>query len=274
MLAASICFLVGCSIATGITNYCRSACRFQSYRAEQRVQYQAGAEAFARRVTEELTPAVRTVEDAQLGRFAQPIRVYVCATQESFGKMTGTAAKGVAYRGSIFLSPRLMVHPEEISSYLTHELSHLFIQQHVGWYKALTIPSWFKEGLAVFVSKGGGAGDVTEKEAVASILSGRALEPKDSSDMLAFLFPAYGSRGSLEVHMFNRQASLFISFLKEYDARAFENLLVRVQGGQGFKRSFRQVYHMSASGMWRLFADRCQRALIVRAGFEKRQGHS
>jgi hypothetical protein len=151
------------------------------------------------------------------------------------------------------LSPKLMEHPETISPVLTHELSHLMLLQHMGLYKFMTTPPWFKEGLAVYVSKGGGAEGVTEKEAVKAILSGKGFQPNTAGGILDFFFPKYGNHWNLQEHMFYQQASLFVSFMKAYNKNAFAKLLVAMQSGQSFDTSFRQAYNISTIEMWDFF---------------------
>ncbi len=193
------------------------------------------------------------VERKQFGRFKKSIKIYVCATADSFENMTGRTAKGATVRESVFLSPRLMEHPETVASYLTHELSHLMLVQHMGLYRFMTTPPWFTEGLAVFVSEGGGAGDVAEPEAIKMIVSGKVFEPNDSGGILDFFFRKYGDHWNLNQHLFYRQASLFVSFMNEYNADAFENMLIAMQQGQRFGVSFRQAYNTTTSELWQRF---------------------
>lgn len=73
----------------------------------------------------------------------------------------------------LLLSPVLMDEPHNIQLYLAHELSHLHLCQQLGLLKMRNLPTWFKEGLATFVSNGGGAQTVSENEAIESIANGR-----------------------------------------------------------------------------------------------------
>ncbi len=226
--------LWGCSTVTAVTHYFKSTDHFRSIDIDQRVLYEPGAERFAEIVAKGLPHAVETVQDDQFGHFTKRIKVYVCSTPENFENMTGRTVRAITYSESVFLSPQLMEHPETISPYLTHELSHLIMLQHMGLYKFMTTPPWFNEGLAVYVSGGAGAGDVTEKEAVNAILSGKVFEPNNAGGVLDFFFPKYGNHWNLKPHMFYRQASLFVSFMNEYNKNAFKNMLVAMQRGQRF----------------------------------------
>lgn len=246
-------FLWSCSAANGLAHYCKPTDHFHTLSYDERVFYEDGAEEFAGIVAEALETAVESVERLQYGSFIKNIRLYVSASPESFEALTGRNAKGITYRGSVFLSPRLLEHPEEIDAYITHELSHLFLLQHRGLYKYMTMPQWFTEGLAVFVSEGGGAGTVREKEAAREILSGKAFEPDDAGGFFDFFFPKYGNHWGLEPHMFYKQSSMFVAFLKEHDENAFRSLLLSLQGGESFGKAFQQAYDVSIRDSWCFF---------------------
>jgi hypothetical protein len=91
----------------------------------------------------------------------------------------------------------------------------------------VTSPPRFTEGLAVYVSDGGGIVD--------------------------FLFPRYGIHWDLKPKMFYRQASLFVSFINAYDKNAVGNLLMTMQSGESFDASFRHTYDIPISTTWQLF---------------------
>jgi uncharacterized protein YjaZ len=136
-------FLSSCSAVNGHAHYCQSTDHFHTLWSDKRLFYEDGAEA--------LDAAVVEVERQQHGCLVKKIRLFVSASPKSFEALTGRKAKGITYRGSVFLSPRLLEHPDEIDAYVTHELSHLFLLQHRGLYKYMTMPQWFTEGVAVFV---------------------------------------------------------------------------------------------------------------------------
>jgi hypothetical protein len=246
---------IGCSTAKAITHYFKSTDRFHPVNTDQRILYEPGAEKFAELVSISLPDAIKIVEKGHYSQFTKDIKIYVCATPESFEDMTGRTVKAITYRKSVFLSPRLMEYPETVSSYLTHELSHLIMVQHMSLYRFVTMPPWFSEGLAVYISEGGGAGDVTETEAIETILAGKHFEPHDDGGILDFLFPKYGSHWGLKPHMFYRQSMLFVSFMKEYDKEAFKNLILNMYNGQTFAKSFQYAYNISTEQMWHMFTN-------------------
>ena len=241
--------------STAITHYCKSLEHFHPLEQDQRVFLETGAEQFALYVAESLPPSIETVETEHLCHFVKQVRVYVCVTPESFEDLTGRTVRAITYRGSIFLSPRLMENPETIPLYLTHELSHLIMMQRIGLYKFLTMPPWFSEGLAVIVSKGGGAQEVTEADAVNAILTGRHFAPHNAGGMVDLMSPRYGNYWDLSPHTFYRQASLFVFFMKEYNQESFRSLLLGIESGQPFEESFRHAYGMSSTEMWQVFTE-------------------
>jgi len=245
--------ICSCSTVSAIFHYTKSTGHFIPLSDEQRVLYEPGAAQFAKVTAELLPAAIQTVEKEQYSTFVKDIRVYVFETTESFNNLTGTNAKAVTYRDSVFMSSKLMENQKDIPLYLTHELSHLMILQKRGLYGLMTLPAWFNEGLATYVSKGGGAGNITEKEAINAILSGKAFEPDTGGGFFDFFFPKYGSHWNLEPHMFYRQSSLFVAFLHRYDKECFKNLIVAIELGQGFDSSFYAAYHISLPEMWQLF---------------------
>lgn len=255
---------------TAITHYFKSTDHFRPVDIEQRVLYEPGAEQFAGIIAEALPYAIETVENEQSGQFTKSIKIYVCATPGGFENMTGRTVKAITYRNSVFLSPRLMEQPETISSYLTYELSHLMLLQHIGLYRFVIMPTWFSEGLAVYVSNGAGAGDVSETEAIEMILAGKHFEPYDNGGIIDFLFPKYGGHWDLEPHMFYRQGMLFVSFIRKYDEQAFKKLLQKLQNGQSFTKSYQQAYNMSTLQMWELFIKRLESAVERKAAANKR----
>jgi hypothetical protein len=126
------------------------------------VLYEPGAEHMAGVVAAAMPAAVETVERRQYGRFIVPVRVYVCATVDSFAKYTASPrAGGHTMGGRVFLSPKPENTDERIPRLLAHELSHLHLGQRLSLILSGRLPVWFEEGLAVEVSGGGGAEGVT-----------------------------------------------------------------------------------------------------------------
>ena len=155
--------------------------------ANSQVHYQPGAEDFARDVAALLPDAIAQVEAVHGRRFAHPVIVGAYATPEAYAAANGLGSAvpvGVTFVGRVNLSPKLFwPQHQRLRAILTHELSHAHIQGWIGEYAYLHLPNWFKEGLAVMVSGGGGAELVSEEEARAAIQRGEKIVIDDAGSL-------------------------------------------------------------------------------------------
>ncbi len=55
----------GCALYDGITNYCNSTDHYLTFKQDQRIMYELGAEEFAATVASELPLAIKKVESRQ-----------------------------------------------------------------------------------------------------------------------------------------------------------------------------------------------------------------
>ena len=76
--------ITGCMAASAVLATTRSTDQFVSYAADPRVLYEPGAEELAQNVAEALPAAIQTVQRAQYRDFVMPVKIYVCASLESF----------------------------------------------------------------------------------------------------------------------------------------------------------------------------------------------
>lgn len=117
----------------------------------------------------------------------------------------------MANSSQVYLSEKLREKINTLSSILVHELSHVHIRQYSGTFKYITdVPGWFLEGVAVYVSSGGGAETVTAEQAEAAIRNATRFEPDDSGRIIGH---KTAHSYSLEPHMYYRQAGLFVESL-------------------------------------------------------------
>jgi len=220
---------------------------------ESRVLYEPGSEPLARVVSVALPQAVRTIEEQQYRPFSAPVRVYVCATLDSFEAYCPGArsAAGCVINKRLFLSPKLEATPERVPRIVTHELSHLHLQQRVGAIQLhLAAPPWFQEGLAVCVSEGGGAESVSEDDARRSIAAGAHFVPEKSGSLF---FQQEAPAYRLSHHMFYRQSAMFVDYLRTRDERQFQALLAGIDSGQTVGNSCASAYGCNLDDIWREF---------------------
>jgi len=246
--------MASCSLLrTGYASL-KSTSDFKPIELDKRVLAEPGAEDLAKQVAAYLPEAVSTVEKQQYRDFVKPIEIYVCASADSFASHTGLSkqVRG-ALTTKLFLSGKLK-NPElnkTTKAILIHELSHLNLQQRLGIYHySANLPAWFQEGLAVLVSNGGGAENVSEAEAEKAILEGKHFIPEPEG---SFWFHKSGSSYGLEAHMFYKQSSLFVGYLKNFSEVQFVLFMLAIEDGGDFDKSFRSKYGMSIDEAWQDF---------------------
>jgi hypothetical protein len=228
------------------------------------VHYQPGAEAYARDVAARLPDALARVETAHGRPFAHPVTVGVYATPEAYAAANGVGSVvpvGVTFFGRVNLSPKLF-GPQHgrLPAILTHELSHAHIQGWIGGNAYMRLPNWFKEGLAVMVSRGGGAELVSEEDARAAILRGEhiAIDDAGSLKTLADIrferVPAKTIPSWYPIVLAYRQAGMFVTYLRDLDERAFDRMMSAILDGRVFAEAVSVAYHDDVQHLWQKFA--------------------
>ncbi len=239
-----------------ISAFFRSTGHFSKLESDNRILYETDALDIAVQVAKNLDYSIETVEKEQSCSFVKPVAVYVCASKENFSKFTGLnqKIKAAVFNEKIFLSGSLRDQPSRIPTLTTHELSHLHLIQQIGTTKYVrNIPSWFSEGLAVFVSNGGGAENVSETDAAHAILDGSCFHPDSTGSIL---FPKTASSYNLKPHMFYRQSAMFVQFLKEYDSEKFKELLKALQSGTKFDYACYASFGKDINTFWEAFKEK------------------
>lgn len=211
-----------------------------------------GSETLARSIVDLLPHAIAAVEKAQFSSFAQPIDIYTYASRESFSTHSGATvdATGAVSLNRLNLSPKLLSVPERTEGTLTHELSHLNLQLRMGSLAWARLPSWFHEGLATLVSNGGGAETVSTDSAADALNHGRRFEPESSAWII---FPKSAASYGLTPHMYYRQASMFVGFMRESDPDAFTKMLMSIEEKVSFSHAIQSTYREDMSSIWLRF---------------------
>lgn len=250
VLIVALLSVAGCSFVQQPIAALRSTDHFIPNADDNRVLFEPGAEYYGNKVALFLSLAIQQIEEKQYHRFVEPVRVYVCGSRESFKKYYGADVRaGVLTK--LFLSPRIFEDGDEIAKkYLTHELSHLHLQQQLGVYKMSKLPMWFKEGLATYVSNDGGAHLISEKQAIESIRAGKYFVPNKTD---GFIFKKTPSDFGLQPHMFYRQSMMFINYLSAINEPEFRNLLLSVESGQRFPAALQAAYNKNLKELWNEF---------------------
>jgi hypothetical protein len=236
--------------------------RMPALTANSQVHYQPGAEDFARDVAVLLPDAIARVEAVHGRRFAHPVIVGVYATPEAYSAANGLGSVvpvGVTIFGRVNLSPKLFwSQHQRLRAILTHELSHAHIQGWIGGYAFLYLPNWFKEGLAVMLSGGGGAELVSEDEARAEIQRGEKIVIDDAGSLSHLtdvrLEKETGNRPSwYPVVLAYREAGMFVNYLRESDRPAFDRMMNAILDDRPFTESVTVGYHDNVRSLWQKF---------------------
>jgi len=236
--------------------------RLPAFPANSQVHYQPGAEDFARDVVELYPDAITRVEAVHGRRFAHPVTVGVYATPEAYAAANGqgsTVPMGVTFAGRVNLSPKLFrPQHQRLRAMLTHELSHAHIQGWIGANAYIHLPNWFKEGLAVMVSGGGGAELVSEEEARAAIQRGEQIIIDDSGSLKNLVDVRLERAPATKpawypVVLAYREAGMFVTYLREGDRPAFDRMMNAILDGRTFAEAVTVGYHTDVKSLWQNF---------------------
>jgi hypothetical protein len=230
------------------------------------VHYQPGAEDYARDVAALLPDAIARIEAAQGRRFAHPVTIGVYATPDAYAAANGlgsTDPVGVTFFGRVSLSPKLFrLQRQRLPAILTHELSHAHIQGWIGVNAFMRLPNWFKEGLAVMVSGGGGAELVSEPEARAAIRRGERIAIDDAgslrhlADIRFDVAPQKASAAWYPVVLAYREGGMFVTYLHDSDEPAFARMINAILDGRSFVDAVSTGYHEDIQSLWHKFVQR------------------
>ncbi len=252
VIISTVLLVSACSSWKAVVAMTRSTEHFIELESEPRIRYEKGSSALALKLAPHLDQAIQAVEAKQYRAFADKVMVFVPASIGSFASYCGSRFPAACVVGSrLFISPRLLNAQARIAKILTHELSHLQLSQSLGrWAYQRNLPSWFVEGLAVYVSGGGGAEKVSESEAIRAIIAGRAIVPTGSGSLL---FQKTASSFGLKPHMFYRQSALYVAWLHRLDAVKFKQLILLLHKRHPLDAALKASYGFDVATGWARF---------------------
>jgi hypothetical protein len=230
---------------------------------DSQVHFELGAEEYAREVLALLPAALTQIEAAQGRPFAHPVTIGVYATPEKYAAANASGNPGnvgVTAFGRLILSPTLNgPQHNRLRALLTHELSHAHLQGYLSTYAFVRLPNWFKEGLAVMESRGGGAEFVSEREARRAIERGEHIDIEDTGGFLnltdiRFERAPAGINPSHRTVMAYRQAGMFVAFLHDSDTPGFGRMMNAILDGRPFVEAVSVGYHDNIQSLWQKFA--------------------
>ena len=238
--------------------------RLPSLAENSQVHFEPGADDYAHDVSALLPTAIARVEAAHARPFAHPVTVGVYATPDVYAAANArgsTVPVGVTFFGRVNLSPKLFwPQHSRLPTILTHELSHAHLQGWIGENAFIHLPNWFKEGLAVMVSGGGGAELVSEEVARAAIQRGDQIAIDDTGSLQSLgdirfdRAPVKTSPSWYPVVLAYRQAGMFVNYLRESDGPAFDRMMNAILDGHAFAEALAVGYHKDLHSLWQEFA--------------------
>jgi hypothetical protein len=227
------------------------------------VHYEDGALDEARTVAGLLPAAIARVEAVHGRPFAHPAIVGVYVSPAAFVAANGLGSRravGMTFLGRAILSPALFTtQRQRLPAILTHELSHAHLQSWISQLTFIHLPNWFKEGLGVMVSGGGGAEGVSEREARDAIRRGDHIAVESAGSVLnlaavKFARPSEETdSSSFRIQMAYRQAGLFVAFLHDTDPTGFARMMNAVLDGHPFAEAITAGYRTDLQALWARF---------------------
>jgi hypothetical protein len=107
--------------------------------------------------------ALKGAEDARAENLAfwgppaggvRPIDIYLCDSRLRWQQLAlWPGGNAVAYGSSIFVSPLAVKDAHVLGQLVTHEMSHVFLNQRLGYLRGFVVPAWINEGVATYVAQ-------------------------------------------------------------------------------------------------------------------------
>ncbi len=227
------------------------------------VHYEDGASEYARAVAAILPTATARVEAIHGRRFAYPVTIGIYVSREAFlaaNPLASPGAVGMHFLDHVILSPVLFsAQRQRMPAILTHELSHAHLQSWISLLAFYGLPSWFREGLAVMVSGGGGAEGVSELQARDAIRRGDHVAVESAGSLLdpaviKFAQPPAIPDPSFRIQMAYRQAGLFVAFLHDANPVGFARMMNAILDGHPLAEAVTTGYETDLHALWLRFA--------------------
>ena len=250
--------LVGCSDFYPVEKQSPAKNDFIALVEDDRILYKQGMKEQSLLIQSVLDEQVRAIEKIHGKPFINSPIIHLCDTKECFAKYTGidSGILAAVSTNGLFLKSYVITH-EDYKSWLAHELSHLHLRQQISTFRASFIPQWYQEGLATFVSNGGGANKVSREKAFEYITQGKYIVAIDESSPFSEPWPLSYDVSSkdwpkpwYQQHMNYRQASLFYEYLHPQGG---VKLIRALENGESFNQAFISIYGKKPEDMFIMF---------------------
>ncbi|NLZ06574.1 MAG: hypothetical protein GXY19_15525 [Phycisphaerae bacterium] len=159
-----------------------------------------------------LSDVVAIEEDYHGMPFRSEPEIFLCRDDREYHRLTGGRARFIAINGRLFVSKRAQDDARQgridLRTYLTHEMSHCLLQQHMSILRSLKVPRWLLEGTAMDCAGQVGVGIYPDRSRVYdAVARGVFCEPADFGTVLD------GEKGTaLSCPIENRTAFFYSEF--------------------------------------------------------------
>jgi hypothetical protein len=263
-LIVAILLVAFVSIVAGPPLYARLAYDLVPLTTDGRVLYETGAEDLASTAANHIDALLNLVAMKQQADFKDRTRIRIYIFNDArhrmfFGNtwlLRARDPRGNANGDEIYISPRVR-EDRSLVRILTHELSHVHLHQHLGMARvSRDLPSWFLEGLAVYVSEGGGAERASRESAIAALRNGRRFEPAITGGLFT---RKTASSYSMPDALFYRQAGIFVEYLDQRYPRQFKRALTELIRGAYFRDIWSTHFGMDIAQLWTMYLEELER---------------
>jgi hypothetical protein len=177
--------------------------------------------------------------------------IFLCKDDSEYQRLTGGKARFIAINERVFVSQRAQEDARQgkidLRTYLTHEMSHCLLQQHMSILRSLEMPRWLLEGTAMDCAGQVGVGTYPAKSSVYdAVAQGVFCEPADFG---TYLHAEKGTAISCPIEnktaFFYSEFGCIVEFLRSsHGAQRYQAFLKDVVESHplNVERSFEKVY--------------------------------
>lgn len=243
--------LPGCTLTRAAYVYLHAPESLPKVSATFPVFAEEGAESMAADISAALPASIQRIEKTHGGQLDSLPAIVVCATEacyRHYAAVPSSAAETLRDKRISINGAKIFNLKRDAAQLFTHELSHYY------WYSQgiLFQPRWFEEGMAVWVSNGGGAENITTQAAEQAIRSGAAIRLTLNTGLWNYLTHP-PSPPENNWHMYYRQAGMFVEYLHDSDRSAFANLLEALRNTKDLQQAWSIAYKRSVDEIWLQF---------------------
>ncbi|NMM38625.1 MAG: hypothetical protein HHJ09_14200 [Glaciimonas sp.] len=222
---------------------------FADVHKQPKVHYEQGAEQLADEIATLYPDAISKIEKTHGSQFGKQPEVYICVSEECYKKYAFVPiARGETRSsgGIIMLNGFKLSRDGTAGAIFTHELSHAY------WFTrgVHCQPRWWEEGLAVYVSGGGGAEKATLSAATQAIRENHVFHPSSESSCS---FVNSAAKYDLDWPMYYRQSGMFVEFLHTSNPSAFNLTLTLLRNKTELPEAIQKAYDQPVEALRKLW---------------------